>query len=159
MRWELIDRFETLRRGVSSTAVKEFTGNEDFFADHFPGRPVVPEPLFIEMIAQAGGVLFGLGIDFKKEVILAKVSNARFSAEVAPPCSFMIEAKIEEANEDGALVSGVVRLKGEKVAEAEILLAAVPELDGGLKKIVFNDRFMKHYDVLAIARATEAAAR
>ncbi len=71
MRWDLIEKFETLKKGGVAKALRNFSGQEDFFAEHFPGNPLVPEPLFVEMIAQVGGVLFGLGLDFKKEVILA----------------------------------------------------------------------------------------
>ena len=109
MRWDLIDRFEVLKKGSYSRAVKSFEGSEDFFAEHDPGRPRVPEPFYLEMIAQAGGVLFGLGIDFKKEVILAKIEHARFLKVVAPPCAFVVEARIEDQREEGAWISGSVR--------------------------------------------------
>ena len=62
----------------------------------------MPEPLFIEMIAQAGGVLFGLGVDFKKEVILAKIEGARFEKTVVPPCRLVIEARNRKNQADVA---------------------------------------------------------
>ena len=150
MRWDLIDRFEVLKKGEYSRALKTFDGREDFFADHDPGRPRVPEPLYLEMIAQAGGVLFGLGIDFKKEVILAKIEGARFGKPVAPPCELFVEARIETEREEGAWIEGAVRLGSKCAAEARILLVAMDGLDGK-KKIVFNDEMISHYDVFAVA--------
>ena len=94
MRWDLVDTFEVLKKGRHSKAWKAFDGTEDFFQDHFPGNPVVPGTLMIEMIAQAGGVLYGLGLDFKKEIILAKIASASFPKEVSPPCRFLIEASL-----------------------------------------------------------------
>ncbi len=85
MRWDLIEKFEVLKKGEVALAVKSFSGHEDFFAENFLGNPLVPEPLFVEMIAQAGGVLFGLTLDFQKEVILAKISEANFFGAVAAP--------------------------------------------------------------------------
>jgi 3-hydroxyacyl-[acyl-carrier-protein] dehydratase len=157
MRWDLLEKFEVLRRGDSARAVKTFTGSEDFFAEHFPGSPRVPEPFFVEMIAQCGGVLYGLGLDFQKEVILAKIDDARFFENVAPPCALRVEAVLTAESESGARVSGRVLLGGRAVAEAEILLVAVDGLEGQ-KQIVFNETFLKHYDVYNVARKSQAAA-
>ena len=148
MRWELLDNFEFLKKHSRACARKAYSGKEDFFSEHHPGRPLVPEPLFVEMIAQTGGVLYGLGLDFKKEVILAKIIHAKFGAPVTPPCEFTIEAQMHEEREEGALIRGVVKCGRTEVASAEILLVAVQA--GTLAnrgKIVFNDHFMAHYKI------------
>ena len=46
-------------RGRSAKAVKTLSLAEDFFADHFPGYPVMPASLIIEGLAQTGGILVG----------------------------------------------------------------------------------------------------
>ena len=155
MRWDLIDRFEILKKGEISRAHTSFDGSEDFFAEHDPGRPRVPEPLFLEMIAQAGGVLFGLGIDFKKEVILAKIEGASFKRTVMPPCEFIVEARIEDQREEGAWISGSVSQGREVVATARILLVTMEPLTDSGGMVVFNDRFLKHYDVYNVARRSQ----
>ena len=155
MRWDLIEKFEVLKKGEYAAAVKGFSGREDFFTENFPKNPLVPEPLFVEMIAQAGGVLFGLGLDFKKEVILAKIVNARFFKAVKPPCQFLVEARIDDEREEGAWISGTVKLGGETVAEASILLATIDSLETDKRKIVFNDDFLEHFNVYEIAKASE----
>ena len=156
MRWDLIDKFEFLKKGESSRAVKAFTGKEDFFAEHFPGQPVVPEPLLIETMAQTGGVLYGLGLAFKKEVILAKIENAVFFSAVRPPCCFVIEAFIQNEREEGAWIQGVVSESGKKIATADILLVSIDALgEKAPGKIVFNQRFLNHYDILNVAKKSE----
>ncbi len=156
MRWDLVDRFEVLKKGDFSRAIKAFDGNEDFFAEHEPGHPRVPEPLFIEMIAQAGGVLFGLGTDFKKEVILAKIEMARFEKTVLPPCQLTIVARIENEREEGAWISGEVKQGSECIATARMLLVTMDPLTGSSDKtVVFNDHFLNHYDVYKIAKKSE----
>jgi 3-hydroxyacyl-[acyl-carrier-protein] dehydratase len=156
MRWDLIDRFEILKKGQYSLATKSFDGREDFFSEHDPGFPRVPEPLYLEMIAQAGGVLFGLGIDFKKEVILAKIEGARFGKPVAPPCELRVEARIEEQREEGAWISGTVLRGSEIAASARILLVTMESLTGPEGRvIVFNDNFLKHYDVYNVAKRSQ----
>ncbi len=152
MRWELLDSFEFLKKHSRARARKAYTGKEDFFSEHHPGRPLVPEPLFVEMIAQTGGVLYGLGLDFKKEVILAKITQAKFAAPIAPPCEFVIDAQMREEREEGALIRGAVSCRGAEVASAEILLVAVEAGTlAGSEKIVFNDEFMTHYKIYEVA--------
>ena len=156
MRWDLVDGFSVLKKGKLSRASKEFSGEEDFFAEHRPGAPSVPEPFFIEMIAQTGGVLYGLGIGFKKEVILVKIEDAVFHAAVRPPCRLDIEAHIDGDSEDGAWVSGSVSCGGKVVASAKILLIAIESLNGlPAGKVVFNDEFLSHYDVWNVAKKSE----
>ena len=156
MRWDLLDRFEILRKGEFARAHKSFAGSEDFFSEHHPGSPLVPEPLLIEMIAQTGGVLYGLGIGFKKEVILAKIEAADFPRAARPPCRFVIEAEIEEQREEGAWICGTVSADGTSVASAKILLVTMDSLNGAASgKVVFNDRFLSHYDIWNVAKSSE----
>ena len=155
MRWDLLEKFEFLKKGELARAVKSFDGTEDFFAEHYPGAPQVPEPLFLEMIAQAGGVLYGLEIGFKKEVILAKIEGARFPRPVQPPCRFIVEARIDEQREEGAWISGSVSLDGVPAASAKILLVTMEPLNGGPGSAVFNDHFLSHYDIWNVARHSE----
>lgn len=156
MRWDLIDKFEVLKKGALSRAYRDFTGREDFFEDHFPGQPVVPQSLLIEMVAQAGGVLFGLEIQFCKEVILAKIERAHFPHFMVPPCRLSVEAVFEDANEDGARIKGVVKQGDRVAAEVELFLVAMDSLEGLPKKnIVFNDYFLSHYDILNVVKQSE----
>ncbi len=156
MRWDIIDRFEYLKRSTFSRAIKSYTGKEDFFGEHHPGRPLVPEPLFIEMIAHAGGVLYGLEMDFKKEVILAKIDSARFMSPVAPPCELVIEATLDEAREEAAWIHGTVSFEDEVVAEAHIFLVALDPLSNEPgKKVVFNELWLAHYDIHNVAKKSE----
>ncbi len=155
MRWDLIDKFEILKKGETATAVKSFSGDEDFFTEHFPGNPLVPEPLFVEMIAQTGGVLFGLGLDFKKEVILAKILDANFFRPVKPPCHFLIETRIDDEREEGAWISGSVKLGNETIAEASVLFVTIASLGENKEKVVFNDGFLQHFDVYNVAKASD----
>ena len=52
----LIDEVEELEPGVRCVAKKYLKPDEDWFRGHFPGQPVQPGVLMIEMLAQAGAV-------------------------------------------------------------------------------------------------------
>lgn len=158
MRWDLLDKFELLQRSVRSRAVKSLTGREDLFAEHYPGKPVLPEPLLIEMVAQAGGVLFGLGLDFKKEVILAKINAAEFPREITPPCTLTIDARLEDEREEGAQIEGTVTTaSGDIAARVELMLVSMDSLQGVPGgQVVFPKSFLEHYDVFNIAKLSEA---
>lgn len=159
MRWNLVDTFLTLKRHRYSRARKRLEGTEDFFEDHMPGYPMVPQTLMVEMIAQTGGVLYGVDIDFKKEVIFAKITEAEFPEVIQPPCDLDIEAEILEENESAVRLRGVVKANGRIAARAEIMLAAMESLDADAtaagKKIVFNDNFLNHYEIREVAKRSD----
>ena len=53
----LIDRIDIIEEGKSLIALKNMTINEPFFQGHFPGQPVMPGVLSLEIMAQAGSFL------------------------------------------------------------------------------------------------------
>ena len=159
MRWDLVDQFTVIKKGRFSRAFKNFTGKEDFFADHFSSQPEVPGTLLVEMMAQAGGILFGVEIDFKKEVILAKISEVCFPRVALPPCRLDIETHLEQQSELGAWIRGTVKHADETVAQAEIFLVTMDFLgDKQDQSVVFGEKFFKHYNIKEILRMSEVAA-
>src|SRR3989442_15087376 len=95
MRWLWIDRFLEFKSGQSARAVKNLSLAEDYFADHFPGYPVMPAALILEGLAQTGGILVGEARDFKEKVVLAKIPSARFRREVLAGEQLVYEAEIQ----------------------------------------------------------------
>ena len=67
MRWIWIDRFTEFHSGKSARAVKNLSLAEDYFAEHFPGYPVMPACLILEGLAQTGGILVGFGVALAAE--------------------------------------------------------------------------------------------
>src|SRR5438477_2733618 len=102
MRWIWIDRFVEFNRGKSARAVKNLSLAEEYFADHFPGYPVMPAALILEGLAQAGGILVGAANDFQEKVILAKVPRAVFHREMLAGEQLIYEVEVLNLRPEGA---------------------------------------------------------
>ena len=136
MRWIWIDRFLEFHSGKSARAVKNLSHAEDYFADHFPGYPVMPSSLVLEGLAQTGGILVGDANDFREKVVLAKVPYARFHREITPGSQLIYEVNMLHLRTEGAAVAGRALVGESVVAEAEIFFA---HLDQARSQQLFGD--------------------
>jgi len=118
----LVDRILEMD-DTTIVGIKNVTTNEPFFPGHFPNYPVMPGVLIIESMAQVAGVLVLSRIANRAEklVLLAGVNEARFRKPVRPGDQLRIEIKILREKPSMAKVSGVAKVDGNVVAEAEIL--------------------------------------
>src|SRR5437016_6383387 len=117
MRWIWIDRFLAFESKKSARALKNLSLAEDYFADHFPGYPVMPAALVLEGLAQTGGILVGEVNDFQEKVVLAKVPYARFPREALAGEQLIYDTEILHMRPEGAAVHGRATVNGELVAE------------------------------------------
>ena len=136
MRWIWIDRFLEFTSGKSARAVKNLSLAEEYFADHFPGYPVMPGSLILEGLAQTGGILVGEVNDFREKVVLAKIPWARFRREALAGEQLVYEVEMLHLRPEGAAVQGRVVADGEVIAEAEIFFA---HLDQARSQQLFGD--------------------
>ncbi len=137
MRWIWIDRFLEFESGKSARAVKNLSQAEEYFADHFPGWPVMPGTLILEGLAQAGGILVGEANQFREKVVLAKITKAEFHREAMVGDQLIYEVELLQLRAEGASVGGRVLLNGALIAEAEIFFA---HLDKSRSSQLFGDR-------------------
>src|SRR5262249_59176962 len=94
MRFLLVDRILELDPLKSIVTTKEISEDEEYFPDHFPGYPVVPGVLQIEMMAQSAGKCLMAGIDASRWPVLIQVRQANFRRVVVPGSILRIEAQI-----------------------------------------------------------------
>lgn len=147
MRWLWIDRFLDFERGKSARAIKNLSLAEDYFADHFPGYPVMPAPLILEGLAQTGGILVGEANDFQEKVVLAKIISAKFHREFLAGEVLIYDVDLVHLRPEGASVEGRVyalapgtagyQVEGPPQAEAEIFFA---HLDKSRSQQIFGDQ-------------------
>jgi len=125
MRFILVDEIRELEPLKRIVATKKVSSCEDYFPDHFPGYPVVPGVLLVEMIAQAAGKCLMAGIDRSLWPVFLQIRQANFRRSVLPESSLVIEAFIETCNEKTAAARGKVLCEGQVMAEASILLGFI----------------------------------
>lgn len=77
----LVDKVLKYKTGIIECR-KNITINEPFFQGHFPGRPIVPGVLMIEMAAQSAALLYILDSLDGKEVTSADLSAENVAEKV-----------------------------------------------------------------------------
>lgn len=135
MRWQLVDRIDTLVKGERATGVKCFTLSEPFFADHFPGFPVVPGVLLLESMAQLSGKLIGYTVRKDRGdwpfPIFTMANGVKFRRFVRPGQVVELRTEFLALREESASMKVDARVDGKLVAQAEetFVFNAVPLAD------------------------------
>ena len=115
-----------LAAGVGGAASWRVTGNEAFFAGHFPGRPLVPGVLIAEALAQLSGlVAFGdaSAATLARTAVLAHV-DVRFDLAVAPPAVLELSSTLTRSLGNLYLFDVSARLGDDVVARGSLALSA-----------------------------------
>ena len=122
----LVDRIIEMEPGKRVVGLKNVTINEWFFEGHFPGRPIMPGVLQIEMMAQIGGVmLLTLEAHKGKVAYLAGTEKARFRKPVLPGDTLITEVVMLRSRGNIGWVKAEARVEGKVVCEAEMSFALV----------------------------------
>ena len=118
----LIDRVEHVVLDSEATGIKAVSGNEPYFAGHFPDFPVMPGVLIVEALAQTAAVLVAAtmpDLAQGKLVFFTTIEKARFRQPVRP--GDVIKLHAVKSTSKGALwkFTGKATVDGKLVAEAD----------------------------------------
>jgi 3-hydroxyacyl-[acyl-carrier-protein] dehydratase len=122
----LVDRVLECVPGERIVALKNVTANEEFFAGHFPGRPVMPGVIALEALAQTAGILTfvtaGIYPDETVKFYFAGIDKARFRRPIVPGDQLIMRATLERRIRTIWKYSTVAEVAGEQACAAEMMV-------------------------------------
>jgi 3-hydroxyacyl-[acyl-carrier-protein] dehydratase len=116
----LIDKIEIVEPGISLTALKNVTINEPFFQGHFPGQPIMPGVLSLEVLCQAGSFLMLNQVDdpLEKNMFFTTVEKAKFKKPITPGDQLQIEVELVKRKLNLCKFHGKCNIEGELAVDA-----------------------------------------
>ena len=90
-----VDELVRLQPSVSAAGTWRLTGDEWFFAGHFPARPTLPGVLMCEAIAQVGAIAVLTDDRFAGKLpLFGGLDGARFRRQVVPGDTLWLEVEL-----------------------------------------------------------------
>ena len=125
----LLDAIVSLVPGQSASGRRDLRADDFFFDGHFPGEPIVPAVILVEMIAQVGGLAVGAPADpaagaLPLRLRVAALGPFKFHRAAAPGARLVVDVRV--AGRLGGLykIEGEVTADGRQVAVGSVTLGA-----------------------------------
>lgn len=118
----LVDELVALDPGNSASGRWSLTGDEAFFAGHFPDRPTLPGVLMIEALAQVGACAVLADERFAGKLpLFGGIDGARFRRQVVPGETLELEVTLGRMSARAGKGSGRATVGGELACAADLL--------------------------------------
>ena len=118
----LLDELTSIEPGAAATGIWRLTGDEYFFAGHFPGRPTLPGVLMCESIAQLGACVVLADEKFAGKIpLFGGLDGARFRRQVVPGDVLTIEVELGRMSVRAGKGSGRALVDGELATSCDLM--------------------------------------
>lgn len=100
------------------------------YAGHYPGDPLTPGVLLLEMLFQAAGVMIAEGLKHSAAVevpVVTRIQNVKFKNMVRPGDRVELNAKLTDSLANAYYAKGDIKSNGKTVLQAEFTLALVEQ--------------------------------
>lgn len=108
--------------GERAVARWRLTGDEPFFAGHFPGRPTLPGVLQVEALAQVGALAVLADERYAGKLpLFGGIDKARFRRQVLPGDVLDLEVNMDQLGATAGKGTGTARVEGQVACQASLL--------------------------------------
>ncbi len=123
--FSFLDRLDIVEPNKRARGVKWLNPDSAFFADHFPGQPLMPGVLLIECAAQAAGAFWAQMTNRPPTtpVYLAGVQQFRFMKTVLPGQTVEVTVSLEKDFGSLAAFEAVVEVDQTVVAQGKLTMS------------------------------------